>query len=310
MRRSCRLLWLVLFTASNFQTSRTLSSRPYGDTPKNVASQMLQGAGPTTRESLNRFNLNSIEDIKKEWTCSFVTKATESDAKVFLKPRNERENFVDVVIVSFPRNKQAPGLGVQLEEISGGRQDGLGITMVTGVVPGGAAHCAMLDLLPGDVLSKVTNTRKTVQDMTETEQQFSVLTECLDYDGTVAAIQSLPVVETDPSCSDTYTLIVKRLRRKPIVNVHLQYPPNQQDAQDTTIQLFAGENLRQAMLVRGVKLNDPLAKRFDTKTGGNCGAGGLCRTCAVSVLAGKELLNPQRVAEQQMLADAPRWRLA
>jgi ferredoxin len=72
----------------------------------------------------------------------------------------------------------------------------------------------------------------------------------------------------------------------------------------------AGENLRQGMLVRGVKLNDPLAKRFDTKSGGNCGAGGLCRTCSVCVMDGAELLNDQRIAEKQMLADSPRWRLA
>mmetsp|Transcript_28344 Transcript_28344/g.57963 ORF Transcript_28344/g.57963 Transcript_28344/m.57963 type:complete len:88 (+) Transcript_28344:324-587(+) len=64
------------------------------------------------------------------------------------------------------------------------------------------------------------------------------------------------------------------------------------------------------MLVRGVKLNDPLAKRFDTKSEGNCGAGGLCRTCAVSVLRGGELLSPQKTAEAQMLGDEPRWRLA
>jgi ferredoxin len=64
------------------------------------------------------------------------------------------------------------------------------------------------------------------------------------------------------------------------------------------------------MLIRGIKLNDQLAKRFDTKNSGNCGAGGLCRTCAVSVIKGAGLLNPQRIAEQQMLQDSPRWRLA
>jgi ferredoxin len=52
-------------------------------------------------------------------------------------------------------------------------------------------------------------------------------------------------------------------------------------------------------------------KSFDTKSGGNCAAGGLCRTCAVSVMPrGAQLLNPQRVAEQQMLEYQPRWRLA
>jgi hypothetical protein len=64
------------------------------------------------------------------------------------------------------------------------------------------------------------------------------------------------------------------------------------------IELFAGENLRQGMLVCGVKINDPLALRFDTKNGGNCGAGGLCRTCAILVVRDGDLLNTQRVAEK------------
>ncbi len=37
---------------------------------------------------------------------------------------------------------------------------------------------------------------------------------------------------------------------------------------------------------------------------------GLCRTCSVVVQSGMDLLNPQRLSEKQMLADAPRWRLA
>jgi hypothetical protein len=140
----------------------------------------------------------------------------------------------------------------------------------------------------------------------ETDTEVSVRTDCLDYEGTVNAIRSLPEqVETD----EEIVLVLKRIRRKPKVKVNLQYPPSQGE-KDVSIELFAGENLRMGMLVRGVKLNDPLAKRFDTKNGGNCGAGGLCRTCAVCVVNGKELLNDQRVAERQMLQDTPRWRLA
>ena len=137
-------------------------------------------------------------------------------------------------------------------------------------------------------------------------EDFSAPTECLSYDGTVAAIQSLPPPNDD--CIDTFQLTLKRIRRKPKVQVKLQYPPDQ-DEEDVTLELFAGENLRQGMLIRGVKLNDPLAKRFDTKNGGNCGAGGLCRTCRVTVVRGGELLNPVRVAEQQH-QQGPRMRLA
>jgi len=135
----------------------------------------------------------------------------------------------------------------------------------------------------------------------------TVETECLGYDATVSAISDLP--QSDDSYDDLWCITLKRIRRKPVVTVNLQYPPSQEE-EDVSIQLFAGENLRQAMLVRGVKLNDPYAKRFDTKNAGNCGAGGLCRTCSVVILRGSELLNPARLSEKTMLKDNPRWRLA
>ena len=128
------------------------------------------------------------------------------------------------------------------------------------------------------------------------------------YDATVDAIIGLPQL-TEGEVEQELVLAIKRIRKKPKVKVNLRYPPSQNEP-DSTIELYAGENLRLAMLVRGVKLNDPLAKRFDTKSGGNCGAGGLCRTCAVRVLRGKEVLNPQKISEKQMLEDNPRWRLA
>lgn len=293
---------MIIFLPLLFTTASALSSPlPYGDTPKNVASRILQGAGPVAVD-LNQYNLPSLQEISSEWTCNFVTESTKSQARLAMGAQNERENYVDVVTVSFPRQ---PRLGIELEELQGGREDGIGVTLITGLVEGGAAEGS--DIVPGDVLSKVTLTRTSRNKLTEAQEIYTAQTECLDYDRTIDAIQSLPPLDTN--CQETYTLTLKRLRRKPVVNVKLQYPPSQGE-DDETIQMFAGENLRQGMLVRGVKLNDELAKRFDTKSSGNCGAGGLCRTCAVSVLQGQDLLNPQRTAEQQMLADSPRWRLA
>jgi ferredoxin len=69
--------------------------------------------------------------------------------------------------------------------------------------------------------------------------------------------------------------------------------------------------LRRAMLTRGVKLNDPLSRRFDSGGTGNCGGEATCSTCVVSVVEGaQQLFNPQRIQEQQMLVKNPRWRLA
>eukprot|EP00957_Ditylum_brightwellii_P064969 4928557-Ditylum_brightwellii.AAC.1 len=95
----------------------------------------------------------------------------------------------------------------------------------------------------------------------------------------------------------------------PKVTLNLQYPPSQNEP-DVTIELFAGENLRRAMLTRGVKLNDALSRRFDSGGIGDCGSEGTCATCVVSVSKGMDLLNTMNTQEQQMLAKNPNWRLA
>jgi ferredoxin len=298
------------------------SSSSFGKTTRNIATQTLQGVGDSTVD-LNRYNLASLEDIEKEWTATVTLKSTENTGGVFLAPKNSREIFVDSVTVVFPSNSGS-GIGIVLAEVAGGRDDGLGITLVTNLVPGGAAACADCDILPGDSIAKVSVIRRQKRAMSgvtaggggigEAQQIVSVNTECLSYDATVDAITSLNNMSTSTTqqnedCDEYFELVLKRLRRKPKVTVNLQYPPSQKEP-PVSIEMFAGENIRQGMLVRGVKLNDPLAKRFDTKTGGNCGAGGLCRTCAILVQTGGELLNPQRPAEKTMLRDNPRWRLA
>ncbi len=279
----------------------------YGKTTRNIATQVLQGTGPPAVD-LNKYNL-PINVIEKEWTANFVQKLTENRANVQLMAKNSIDNFVDTLLVSFLR-KDGGGLGIELIELAGGRNDGIGITIVSGLVDGGSAEESGLN--PGDSIVSISLVRRQNQisvenTISEVQREWTVLTECLSYDRMVEAIQSLPDPKAD--CEDTFVLTVKRLRRRPKVKVKLQYPPEQQE-EDTIIEMYAGENLRQGMLVRGVKLNDPLAQRFDTKQGGNCGAGGLCRTCSVVVVSGGSVLNPQRVAEKQMLQDNPRWRLA
>lgn len=293
--------------------------------PSNKATQIMQGVGEI-KVDLNIYNLNCLDDITKEWTANLQQKMGEQQIKPKLGVRSNRELFVDTVQVLTLR-RDGEGLGLKLAEIAGGRDDALGITIVTGVVPGGITE--QLDILPGDSISQVTLRRRRRHDnstnrgnppLTEYQESISVDTTCLCYDATVQAICSLP--EFNSQFEDWYEIKLQRIRRRPKISVKLVYPPSQSSQpkesdiktkaqkDETIIELFAGENLRMGMLTRGVQLNDPLAKRFDTKNGGNCGAGGLCRTCAVSVLNGGNLLNPQRLAEQQMLANNPRWRLA
>jgi ferredoxin len=279
----------------------------YGKTTRNIATQVLQGTGEPAID-LNVYNL-PFEVIENEWIANFVQKSTENKGTVRLQAKNSVENYVDTIIVSFPR-KYGGGLGIELAELAGGRSDGIGITIVTGLVDGGSASSS--GLLPGDSIASVSLLRRRQQisgnsSISEKEEEWSVSTECLSYDKTVKAIKTLPGPKI--GFEDVFVLKVRRLRRRPKIKVNLQYPPGQNE-EDTSIEMYAGENLRQGMLIRGVKLNDPLAQRFDTKQGGNCGAGGLCRTCSVAVVSGGDALNPQRVSEKQMLQDNPRWRLA
>jgi hypothetical protein len=256
---------------------------------------------------MDQYNL-PLDQIVTEWSANLLAKTRDTEEGVYLGAKNDRELFVDTLQVSLPRREGA-GLGLELQEIAGGRQDGLGITVVSGVIAGGCSDGS--EIMIGDSISSVSVLSRANQiaaagGLVEAQVVTTIRTECFGYDATADAILSLPPASSQ---DESYAITIKRIRRKPKVTVKLQYPPSQGES-DTIIQLFAGENLRLGMLVRGVKLNDPLAKRFDTKSGGNCGASGLCRTCAVSVVRGVELLSPQKMNEQQMLAEMPRWRLA
>jgi ferredoxin len=279
----------ALITSSDYNTEN--------ETPGSSASSLSKGTS-----DMNRYNL-PFDQAVEEWTANMKAASDLEDSGVYLGAKSFKEIFVDNVQISFPRRRDA-GMGILLEEIAGGREDGLGITIVSGLVEGGAADKS--GILPGDCISSIA-----IRDITNpiTEATSIVSVECLGYDATVDAILSLPAMETtQQEENEMFVLSIKRLRRKPRVNVTIQYPPDWQEP-DITLQLFSGENLRRAMLTRGVKLNDALSRRFDSGGSGDCGAEGTCATCVVSVLKGGELLNPQGIQEQQMLQKNPRWRL-
>ncbi|CAB9530436.1 Ferredoxin [Seminavis robusta] len=250
------------------------------------------------RVDMNIYNL-PLEQAIQEWTANLVTESAMVAEGIYLGAKSSRDVFVDTERIIGIKRRQGQGLGIELLEIAGGREDGLGITIVEGLVPGGASEGR--GLLPGDCISKIA-----VHRTGQPDEIASVATECLGWDATVEAIGSLPAIETP---NEYLILTIKRLRRKPKVTVNFQYPPDQGE-EDTTIELFAGENLRRAMLVKGIKLNDPLSKRFDSGGSGDCGAEGTCATCSVSVMEGMDLLNEPGLTEKQMLENKPRWRMA
>jgi 2Fe-2S iron-sulfur cluster binding domain len=216
--------------------------------------------------------------------------------------RTDKDYFVDTVKTAFTR-RPGSGLGIVLLELQSREEDGVGIVVVEDLVEGGSASTS--GLVPGDSIVHIDVTANDNNGDNEATAA-RVQTECLNYDRTIDAILSLPASD---AAEQTVVVTAKRIRRRPKVKVTFQYPPAQKES-EMTLELFAGENLRRSMLVRGIKLNDPLARRFDSGGTGDCGAEGTCATCSVSVTRGMELLNPKGTTESQILAQNPRWRMA
>lgn len=267
-----------------------------------VSSSSRFTGGGTQQVDMNRYNLD-VDTIAAEWTAELQTASSLQEAGIYLGSKSKDRVFVDTVQVVVER-RPGQGLGLELLELAGGREDGLGITVVNGIVEGSISEGS--GVMVGDSISKIEVRQTTTKGNEESTEVSVVATECLGYDKTVESILSLPEI---PETGDVAVLTLKRLRRKPKVTINLQYPPAQNEP-PVTLELFAGENLRRTMLTKGIKLNDALSLRFDSGGTGDCGAEGSCATCVVSITKGEELLNPQGIQEQQILVKNPRWRLA
>lgn len=280
--------------------------------------------GPISPATLEQYEL-SPDVLTDAWSAQLVRKTAKSfdeGTDVRLVPKDPGAHYADAWQLAVPIPRDAPGLGIELLELEGGRDDGLGITIVTGVVPGGNAERAVAQsregggdrIMYGDAIASAELVvRRAGSSSGEETTVRSVRTECLGYEATVEALGGLlsSLGDGEGMREASVILTLKRLRRRPRIDVTLHYPP-EQDLPSEKLQLSPGDNLRLVMLQRGIKLNDPLARRYDGKaTGsGNCGGGSLCRTCAVSVLRGGELLSRPKENERKMMEDAPRWRLA
>lgn len=240
------------------------------------------------------------------WSAKLSAASSLSAEGIFLSTKDDTNYFVDSLKYTIERTAENPSLGLSLMEIAGGRGDGVGITIIDGVVEGGNADKDNILILPGDSIGQIDVLSSQTSGRDISQNVFSIESECLDYDATVQAIQSIPAPSDQPQ---KVTLTIKRIRRKPKIKLNLQYPPSQNEP-DETIELFAGENLRRALLTRGVKLNDAFSRRFDSGGVGDCGAEGTCATCVVDVTKGMELISPISIQEGQILKKKPRWRFA
>jgi len=291
-------------TISTITSSTTLFAQSL--VGKEVSPLSYAAAGSPTVD-MNKYNL-PLDQIVNEWTAILQTETSMQAEGIFLQAKSTKELFVDTLRYKL---KREGGLGLVLTELAGGRDDGIGITIVEEVLDGGnAENCG---IVPGDSIIALTLNSNANDDntgnsnkMVVQEETTRISTECLAYDPTITALTSLP-----PPSSPTEEIIitVKRIRRQPTIQVKLQYPPAMEEP-DATIELFAGENLRRALLTRGIKLNDPLAQRFDNGGVGDCGADGTCATCVIGVTKGMDLLSPMAQQEGQILKAKPKWRMA
>lgn len=227
---------------ANSMTSSTLSAQRQNS---------FYAAAGAPAVDMDRYNL-PLERIVDEWTAVVREPSSLQDGGIYLQAKDDkRELFVDTLQYSIVRRG---GLGLILTEIAGGRADGAGITIVEEILCDG--NSANSGLVPGDsiVALSVVQTTSDGGGADVKEERTDVSTECLGYDATVSAISSLPPPASE---DETITLTVKRIRKQPKITVTLQYPPSSME-EDVRIELFAGENLRRAMLARGVKLNDRL----------------------------------------------------
>lgn len=187
------------------------------------------------------------------------------------------------------------GLGLELLELAGGRDDGIGMTVVTAVLEGGNA--ARAGILPGDTISQVkvvaSETTTAASSATVSEEVTNVRVceiECRDFDSTIQALTEFPGDD-----AKTLFLGIKRLRRWPKVQLRVEYPPSQcAPGVDNVkmVELFAGENLKLALQSRGFVLDDPGNPKCDF-----CGS----NACYVSIVKGKHLLNPMSSTEEKLL---------
>ena len=293
-------------TSSSSSGATRLRERP--ESVKNLL-------GPISPATLENYNLPP-DVISGGWSAEYVTRTAKSQDEatdVRLAPKNPGDHFADTVRVEIPI--VVPGsLGIELSEIECSDEDGIGIVIVNSLVPGGNAERAAIasarggeTVMFGDSIvaaeAFATRRRGGATDVT------SVRTECLGYDSTARALSGMLsslLADGDDDergvRSATVVLTLKRLRRHPEIRVVVRYPPSR-GLPPETMRLLPGDNLRMAMLRRGVELNDPLAVRYDGKApgSGNCGGSALCRTCAVSVVRGGELLSRPKTNESKMI---------
>ncbi|VEU45047.1 unnamed protein product [Pseudo-nitzschia multistriata] len=238
----------------------------------------------------NRYNVD-LETAADLWTVSVsADNRLDRAAGVPFLDSKSKDHFVDDVSVVVSRNG---GMGIELLELAGGRDDDYGLTIVSGV-SGNAEKAGVIagDSIAGVEVNKVGGSGTNVE---ESSEAFDC--ECRNFDATIGLLGSFP-----PDI-ESLTLKIKRIRRWPKVKVVVAYPPSQcADGVDNeeTVELFAGENLKRALQTRGIVFEDRDAAKCDF-----CGG-----KCTVSIDTGMQLMSPKGLTEEKLMKNNPKCRLS
>lgn len=251
----------------------------------------------------NTYNVK-LETAADLWTVKVSAQnSIDRPAGIPYLDSKSKDYFVDDIQVVLERDEESPSLGLSLVELAGGREDGYGLTIVEEV----SGHAAACGILPGDSVASVEWRTINRGSGLDSEEKVEILDcECKDFDTTMDTLISLPSpTSSSEGQGEKQSLVfnLKRIRRWPRVEVIVEYPPSQcADGADNTetLSLFAGENLRRALLNRKIVLEDPLAKKCDF-----CGT-----KCTVRVEQGMELLSPMSSTEEKLLKKNPKCRVS
>lgn len=241
----------------------------------------------------NVYNVDA-EKAADLWTVSVSAENRfDREAGVPFLDSKSKDYYVDEIRMVVSRDG---GMGIELLELAGGRDDDYGLTVVSGV----SGNAEKAGIIPGDSIMGVEINKVSLKDgsntkVEESSEMFDC--ECKNFDTTIGLLGSFP-----PEM-DSLVLNVKRLRRWPKVKVVVQYPPIQcADGADNeeTLELFAGENLKRALQTRGIVFEDRDAAKCDFCAG----------KCTVAIDMGMQLMNPMGLTETKLMKLNPKCRLS
>lgn len=298
------LQWILLLTSvaavadafassSSSDTTQTLPFRSHFTTTIRSAKTSNNINDDNIVVDANRYNV-PLEEAAELWTVSVAQEQSlDRPAGIPYLDTLSKDHFVDDVSLMLSR-KGGGGMGMQLLELAGGREDGVGLTIVKAV----SGNALQAGVLPGDAMASISSTESILKgtSVSETRQVWNC--ECQDFDTTLETLSSIP------SHIENLQLNMKRIRKWPKIKVTVEYPPIQcAEGVDNTvdIELFAGENLKRGLQNRGIVLEDRMANKCDF-CGGKC-------TVKIMTQDAMALMNPMSMTEEKLLKRNPNCRV-